>query len=219
MKERAMQRREFNALSLSALASLSAAPAWSQTAAFKEGTDYLPLKNRVATDVGKGKIEVLEFFWYNCPHCNMFEPTLSAWSKKLPKDIVLKRVPVKFREDFEPQQRAYYVLEALGKVEELQSKMFSAIHVEKQNLAKLDNLLVWAEKNGIPSKQFADLYNSFSVIGKARQAAKLQEEFKVEGVPALGIGGRYYVDGSLAGSMERALQIADFLTAEIRKGR
>jgi thiol:disulfide interchange protein DsbA len=219
MKERAMQRREFNALSLSALASLSAAPAWSQTAAFKEGTDYLPLKNRVATDVGKGKIEVLEFFWYNCPHCNMFEPTLSAWSKKLPKDIVLKRVPVKFREDFEPQQRAYYVLEALGKVEELQSKMFSAIHVEKQNLAKLDNLLVWAEKNGIPSKQFTDLYNSFSVIGKARQAAKLQEEFKVEGVPALGIGGRYYVDGSLAGSMERALQIADFLTAEIRKGR
>ena len=219
MKERAMQRREFNALSLSALASLSAAPAWSQTAAFKEGTDYLPLKNRVATDVGKGKIEVLEFFWYNCPHCNAFEPTLSAWSKKLPKDIVLKRVPVKFREDFEPQQRAYYVLEALGKVEELQSKMFSAIHVEKQNLAKLDNLLVWAEKNGIPSKQFTDLYNSFSVIGKARQAAKLQEEFKVEGVPALGIGGRYYVDGSLAGSMERALQIADFLTAEIRKGR
>ena len=219
MKERAMQRREFNALSLSALATLSAAPAWSQTAAFKEGTDYLPLKNRVATDVGKGKIEVLEFFWYNCPHCNAFEPTLSAWSKKLPKDIVLKRVPVKFREDFEPQQRAYYVLEALGKVEELQSKMFSAIHVEKQNLAKLDNLLVWAEKNGIPSKQFTDLYNSFSVIGKARQAAKLQEEFKVEGVPALGIGGRYYVDGSLAGSMERALQIADFLTAEIRKGR
>lgn len=219
MKERAMQRREFNALSLSTLASLTAVPAWSQAAAFKEGTDYLPLKNRVATDVGKGKIEVLEFFWYNCPHCNAFEPTLSAWSKKLPKDIVLKRVPVKFREDFEPQQRAYYVLEALGKVEELQSKMFSAIHVEKQNLAKLDNLLVWAEKNGIPSKQFTDLYNSFSVIGKARQAAKLQEEFKVEGVPALGIGGRYYVDGSLAGSMERALQIADFLTAEIRKGR
>lgn len=219
MKERAMQRREFNALSLSTLASLTAVPAWSQAAAFKEGTDYLPLKNRVATDVGKGKIEVLEFFWYNCPHCNAFEPTLSAWSKKLPKDIVLKRVPVKFREDFEPQQRAYYVLEALGKVEVLQSKMFSAIHVEKQNLAKLDNLLVWAEKNGIPSKQFTDLYNSFSVIGKARQAAKLQEEFKVEGVPALGIGGRYYVDGSLAGSMERALQIADFLTAEIRKGR
>jgi thiol:disulfide interchange protein DsbA len=219
MKERAMQRREFTALSLSAIASGSITPALAQASAFKEGTDYLPLKNRVATDVGKGKIEVLEFFWYNCPHCNAFEPALSAWSKKLPKDVVLKRVPVRFREDFEPQQRAFYVLEALGKVEELQAKMFAAIHVEKQNLAKLDTLLVWGEKNGIPAKQFTDLYNSFAVIGKARQAAKLQEDFKVEGVPALGIGGRYYVDGSLAGSMERALQITDFLTSEIRKGR
>jgi thiol:disulfide interchange protein DsbA len=219
MKERAMQRREFSVLSLSTLAGLTAKPVLAQAAAYKEGTDYLPLKNRVASDVGKGKIEVLEFFWYNCPHCNAFEPVLSAWSKKLPKDVVLKRVPVKFREDFEPQQRAFYVLEALGKVEELQAKMFAAIHVEKQNLAKLDTLLVWAEKNGIPSKQFTDLYNSFTVIGKARQAAKLQEEYKVEGVPALGIGGRYYVDGSLAGSMERALQITDFLLSDIRKGR
>lgn len=214
-----MKRREFSALSLSALGGLALTPALAQNAGFKEGTDYLSLKNRVPTEVGKGKIEVLEFFWYNCPHCNAFEPALSAWSKKLPKDVELKRVPVRFREDFEPQQRAFYVLEALGKVEELQAKMFAAIHVEKQNLGKLDALLIWAEKNGIPSKQFADLYNSFTVIGKARRAAQLQELFKVEGVPALGIGGRFYVDGTLAGSMERALQIADFLTAEIRKGR
>ena len=214
-----MKRREFSALGLTAFGGLALTPALAQNAGFKEGTDYLPLKNRVATEVGKGKIEVLEFFWYNCPHCNAFEPTLSAWSKKLPKDVELKRVPVRFREDFEPQQRAYYVLEALGKVEELQAKMFAAIHVDKQNLAKLDNLLVWGEKNGIPAKQFTDLYNSFSVIGKARRAAMLQEQFKVEGVPALGIGGRFYVDGSLAGSMERALQITDFLLSEIRKGR
>ena len=214
-----MKRREFSALSLSALGGLALTPALAQNAGFKEGTDYLSLKNRVPTEVGKGKIEVLEFFWYNCPHCNAFEPALSAWSKKLPKDVELKRVPVRFREDFEPQQRAFYVLEALGKIEELQAKMFAAIHVEKQNLGKLDALLIWAEKNGIPSKQFADLYNSFTVIGKARRAAQLQELFKVEGVPALGIGGRFYVDGTLAGSMERALQIADFLTAEIRKGR
>ncbi|MEY4693846.1 MAG: hypothetical protein RLZZ95_295 [Pseudomonadota bacterium] len=214
-----MKRREFSALSLSAIGAVSLPSAWAQNASFKEGTDYLSLKNRVPTEVGKGKIEVLEFFWYNCPHCNAFEPSLSAWSKKLPKDIELKRVPVRFREDFEPQQRAYYVLEALGKVEELQGKMFAAIHVEKQNLAKLENLLPWAEKNGIPAKQFTDLFNSFTVIGKARRAAMLQEQFKVEGVPALGIGGRFYVDGSLAGSMERALQITDFLTSEIRKGR
>jgi thiol:disulfide interchange protein DsbA len=126
---------------------------------------------------------------------------------------------VRFRAEFEAQQRAYYVLEALGKVEELQAKMFAAIHVERQTLTALEPLQAWAEKNGIPKKQFTDMFNSFAVIGKARRAAQLQELFKVEGVPALGVAGRFYIDGTLAGSMERALQIADFLIAEVRKGR
>jgi len=216
-----MQRRQFSVLTAGTLLSTVLNPwlqAQAQGAGFKAGTDFMALPKPLPTDVAKGRIEVLEFFWYNCPHCNAFEPALSAWSKKLPKDVELKRVPVRFREEFEPQQRAYYVLEALGKVEELQSKMFTAIHVEKQNLAKLETLVVWAEKNGIPAAKFTELFNSFSVIGKARRAAQLQEQFKVEGVPALGIGGRFYVDGSLAGSMERALQVTDFLLGEIRKG-
>jgi thiol:disulfide interchange protein DsbA len=213
-----MKRRTFSALTLGSLSSMSFAPVEAQTG-FKEGTDYFKLSQAVPTEVAKGRVEVLEFFWYNCPHCNAFEPTLSAWSKKLPKEVELKRVPVRFRAEFEPQQRAYYVLEALGKVEELQTKMFAAIHTERQTLTTLEPLLGWAEKNGIAKKQFTDLYNSFAVIGKARRAAQLQEQFKVEGVPALGVAGRFYVDGSLAGSMERALQIVDFLIGEVRKGR
>ncbi len=213
-----MQRRTFSALTLGSLSSLSFAPAIAQSG-FKEGTDYYKLSQAVPTETAKGKIEVLEFFWYNCPHCNAFEPALSAWSKKLPKDVELKRVPVRFRAEFEPQQRAFYVLEALGKVEELQAKMFAAIHTEHQTLTSLEPLQGWAEKNGIPKKQFTDVFNSFSVIGKARRAAQLQEQFKVEGVPALGVAGKFYVDGSLAGSMDRALQIVDFLVGEVRKGR
>ncbi len=213
-----MQRRTFSALTLGALTSLPFTPALAQ-AGFKEGTDYYKLSQAVPTETAKGKIEVLEFFWYNCPHCNAFEPALSAWSKKLPKDVELKRVPVRFRAEFEPQQRAFYVLEALGKVEELQAKMFAAIHTEHQTLTSLEPLQGWAEKNGIPKKQFTDVFNSFSVIGKARRAAQLQEQFKVEGVPALGVAGKFYVDGSLAGSMDRALQIVDFLVGEVRKGR
>ena len=217
-----MKRRDFSLLGAGAAVSTWLSPwpsALAQGNGFKAGTDYLVLPKPLPTDVAKGKIEVLEFFWYNCPHCNAFEPALNAWTKKLPKDVEFKRVPVRFREDFEAQQRAYYVLEALGKVEELQGKMFAAIHVEKQNLAKLDTLVVWAEKNGIPGAKFTELFNSFSVVGKARRAAQLQDQFKVEGVPALGVGGRFYIDGSLAGSMERALQITDHLVAEIRKGR
>ena len=217
-----MKRRQFTSLGTTALAGamLGHLPtSLAQPAAFKAGTDYIVLSKALPTESTKGKIEVLEFFWYNCPHCNAFEPALSAWSKKLPKDVELRRVPVRFRETFEAQQRAYYALEALGKVEELQSKMFAAIHVEKQTLEKQDALVAWAEKNGIPAAKFNELFNSFSVVSKARRAAQLQEQFKVEGVPALGIGGRFYVDGSLAGSMERALQITDFLLSEIRKGR
>ena len=217
-----MKRRQFTALASSSVAGSLFLPwqsALSQSAGFKAGTDYMVLSKPITTDAAKGKVEVLEFFWYNCPHCNSFEPTLSAWSKKLPKDVEVKRVPVRFRAEFEPQQRAYYVLEALGKVEELQGKMFAAIHTERQTLTTLEPLLGWAEKNGIPKKQFTDLYNSFTVIGKARRAAQLQEQFKVEGVPALGVAGRFYVDGSLAGSMDRALQVVDFLLGEVRKGR
>jgi len=216
------KRRQFNALSAASVDGAWLSP-WqaslAQPAAFKAGTDYIVLSKALPTEATKGKIEVLEFFWYNCPHCNAFEPALSAWSKKLPKDVELRRVPVRFRETFEAQQRAYYVLEALGKVEELQAKMFAAIHVEKQTLEKKDALVAGAEKNGIPAAKFNELFNSFSVVSKARRAAQLQEQFKGEGVPALGIGARFYVDGSLAGSMERALQITDFLIGEIRKGR
>jgi thiol:disulfide interchange protein DsbA len=217
-----MKRRDFSSLGAGVMASALLSPwqgAWAQGNSFKAGTDYLVLAKPLPTDVAKGKIEVLEFFWYNCPHCNAFEPALSAWTKKLPKDVEFKRVPVRFREDFEAQQRAYYVLEALGKVEELQSKMFAAIHIERQNLSKLDTLVVWAEKNGIPAAKFTELFNSFAVVGKAKRAAQLQDQFKVEGVPALGVAGRFYIDGSLAGSMDRALQITDHLLGEIRKGR
>ena len=190
-----------------------------QTAPYQEGIEYVSLDKRVPTEAGKGKIEVLEFFWYSCPHCNAFEPRFASWVKALPKDVEVKRVPVRFRDDFEPQQRMYYVLEALDKVEALHGKLFQAIHVEKQNLGSAEALAQWADKNGIPKAKFVELYNAFGVVTKAKRAHQLQEAFKVQGVPALGIGGRFYTDGSLSGSMERALQITDYLIAEIRKGR
>ena len=190
-----------------------------QTAPYQEGIEYVSLDKRVPTEAGKGKIEVIEFFWYSCPHCNAFEPRFASWVKALPKDVEVKRVPVRFRDDFEPQQRMYYVLEALDKVEALHGKLFQAIHVEKQNLGSAEALAQWADKNGIPKAKFVELYNAFGVVTKAKRAHQLQEAFKVQGVPALGIGGRFYTDGSLSGSMERALQITDYLIAEIRKGR
>jgi protein dithiol oxidoreductase (disulfide-forming) len=179
----------------------------------------LALDKRVPTEVADGKIEVIEFFWYSCPHCNAFEPRFAAWLKAAPKDVVVKRVPVRFRDDFEPQQRAYYVFEALNMVDAMHGKLFHAIHTERQTLNTLASLAAWADKNGLPSQKFTETYNSFGVVSKAKRATQLQEAFKVQGVPALGVAGRFYTDGSLAGSMERAVQTMDFLIAEVRRGK
>ena len=212
-----MQRRDFS----TALLGVAALPLLAQAQIKKpdEGVEYVTLDKRVPTDVGEGKIEVIEFFWYSCPHCNAFEPRFAQWLKAAPKDVVVRRVPVRFRDDFEAQQRAYYVFEALGQIEALHGKLFHAIHVERQPLNTLAALSAWADKNGLPAQKFTETFNSFAVATKARRATQLQEAFKVQGVPSLGVAGRFYTDGALTGSMERALQVADYLIGEARRTR
>lgn len=213
-----MKRRLFSTAMLSVTALLGTASAWAQQA-FRSGKDYITLERPVATEAGNGKIEVLEFFWYSCPHCNQFEPTFEQWVKNAPKDVVVRRVPVAFREDFVPQQRLYYTLEAMNLVEKMHIRVFTAIHGEKQMLNTDASVLAWAEKQGIDKAKFAETYKSFGVATKAKRAVQLQNDFKIEGVPSLGVAGRYYIDGTLAGSMPRALQVADALIAQTRQGR
>jgi thiol:disulfide interchange protein DsbA len=217
-----MDRREFTigAASAVAVASLGLPGlAFAQSFKAEDGADFKTLDKKVTTEAPAGKVEVVEFFWYSCPHCNAFEPQLEAWSKRLPADVVLRRVPVAFRDDFVPQQRLFYTLEAMGKLPELHGKVFQAIHVDKQPMNKQDAIVAWAEKNGVDRGKFLELYNSFSVSTKASRAKQLQEAYQVEGVPALGIAGRYYTDGTLARNMPRALQVAEYLVAEARKSR
>jgi thiol:disulfide interchange protein DsbA len=214
-----MKRRDFSLGTAAALAATGLAlPAHAQKKP-EEGSDYLALDKRVPVESAAGKVEVIEFFWYACPHCNAFEPKLEAWIKKNPADVVVKRVPVAFRDNFVPQQRLFYTLEAMGKIDEVHRKVFNAIHVDKLPLDKEDNIAAWVEKQGVDKAKFAELYNSFSVSTKARRATQLQDAFKVQGVPALGIAGRWYTDGTLAGTMDRALQVTDYLVAEARKSR
>lgn len=214
-----MQRREFS-LSAASMAALgtSALPtlAQAQAKAFQNDTDFLTLGKPAPIEAPAGQIEVVEFFWYSCPHCNAFEPMFDAWAKKQPKDVSVRRAPVSFRPDFEPQQRLYYVLESLGKVDELHKKVFNAIHVEKQPLTTADQITAWAEKQGIPKTRFVELYNSFSISTKARKATQLQDAYAVDGVPALGINGRYFTSGTQAKTLERSLQVADYLIGQSR---
>ena len=209
-------RRQFSlALTSPVALGLGAAPSWAQQA-FRPGKDYLPLERPVASDVGPGKVELIEFFWYSCPHCNAFEPSFAQWVKAAPKEVVVRRVPVAFRDDFAPQQRLYYTLEALGWVETLHAKVFHAVHVERLGLNTDALIQAWIDKQGVDGKKFAETYKSFGVAGKVKRAVQLQNDYRVEGVPSLGIAGRYYTDGTLAGSMERALKVAESLIARSR---
>jgi thiol:disulfide interchange protein DsbA len=217
-----MKRRDFS--SAAALATLSTTSLWSAAALaqdrkFAAGADFQVLDPRAPVEAPAGKIEVVEFFWYSCPHCNAFEPTLKAWVAKLPKDVAFRRVPVAFRDDFVPQQRLYFALEALGLLDKLHGRVFAAIHAEKQNLAKAETILDWVGQQGVDKAKFLEQFNSFSVATKASKSTQLQNSYKVEGVPALGVAGRFYTDGSMARSMERALQAVEWLVGEVRSGK
>ena len=217
-----MNRREFSqGAACLAGAALLGLPGLSLAQARKpeEGKEYKTLDKPVAMDAPAGKIEVIEFFWYSCPHCNAFEPKLVSWIKRQPADVVVRRVPVAFRDSFVPQQRLYYTLEAMGKLDEVHGKVFETIHAQRQATDREDSILAFAEKNGLDKAKFQELYNSFSVSSKARRAVQLQNAYGVEGVPALGIAGKFYTDGSLAGNMDRALQVTDYLVAEARKAK
>ena len=214
-----MKRREFSLTSASVLAgsALVLSPIGNAQAQGKPpvaGTDYLVLDKPVPSDAPAGKVEVIEFFWYACPHCFAFEPALTAWLKKLPKNVAFRRVPVVFQDSFIPPQKLYYTLEAMGQLEAVHEKVFNAIHVERQKLDK-DNLVIdWAVKQGLDKAKFVETYNSFSVATKVRKAAQLQEAYKVAGVPAMGVAGRFYTDGTQAQSMERGLTIVDYLVSQ-----
>jgi len=183
-----------------------------------EGTHYVKLAQTATVSAPNGKIEVVEFFWYGCPHCYELEPTLEEWIKKLPADVAFRRVPVGFGATHEAHQKLFYGLEAMGKLELMHKRIFAAIHLQRQRLDKEADQVAFLTANGVDGAQFAKLTKEFFVVNKSAQAKKLSEAYKIDGVPAIGIHGRYYTAGSLAGDNKRALAVADFLIERVRKG-
>ncbi len=218
-----MKRREFSlsaatAVAASAVTLPMATTAMAQVRQFNEGKDFQKLSKPVATDAPAGKIEVIEFFWYSCPHCNAFEPVLDTWIKAVSKDLVIRRVPVAFNASFLSQQKLYYALEGMGKLDAVHAKVFRAIHVEKLKLTKDEDIFAWVGNQGVDVAKFKEVYNSFNVANQARRATQLQADYGVEGVPSMGVAGRYYTDGTMAGSMQTVLQVVDYLVSSVRKG-
>ncbi len=216
-----IKRREFSALSMGALAvsglglGLASGAASAQP---REGAQFKKLDQRQPVDA-PGKVEVVEFFRYSCPHCASFEPMLGAWVAKLPKDVAFKRVPVSFADEKGMLQRLYYALESMGVLEKLHGRVFIAYHAERVPMNTPDQIADWVAKQGVDRAKFMDQYNSFSVATKASRASQLQNNFRLEGVPTMGFGGRYISDGGMAGGMPQLLAVGDYLIAELRAGR
>jgi thiol:disulfide interchange protein DsbA len=214
-----MKRREFSIGLLGAglaAGGLPGTPACAQGSAPVEGTHYVRLAQPVPVAV-TGKIEVIEFFWYGCPHCNAFEPMLDAWQKKLPADVAFRRVPVAFRDEpYVAHQRIFYALDEMKQVEAMHRKVFYAIHNDRQRMDKPADIAAFMTKNGIDGNKFLEHYNGFSMQAKLAQAAQLAKAYRIDGVPSIGVQGRYFTSPSMAGSPERSLAVADWLIQQSR---
>ena len=177
----------------------------------QEGKDYQRLSIAQPTD-SPGKIEVIEFFAFWCPHCNDFDPSLNAWIKRQGADVVVRHVPIAFNDAQEPLQRIYYVLDALGKEPELRAKVFAAIHIDHDPLNTADDQAAFAAKNGINPKTYLNLYNSFSVQTHVTRANQLAQAYGVDSVPTLAVNGKYTLGGR-----PNTLSVLDQLVASERK--
>lgn len=203
---------------LAAGAGAVAAPAFAQRRAPDAGIDYKVLDAPQAVETA-GKIEVMEFFWYGCQHCNAFEPPLSAWLKRLPPDVAFRRLPAQFNAVWAQHAKLYYALEAVGAIESSHRKSFEAIHVGGMQLSQEPEMIDWAARNGIDRDKFAAALRSDAVAAKMVAARQALIAYKIDGVPAMAVNGRFLTAPSIAGSHERCLQVVDFLIEQERRGK
>ena len=183
-----------------------------------EGQQFVRLQTAAQVSLPTAKkIEVIEFFWYGCPHCFSFEPIVKAWSKTLPADVYFHQMPFGFIGPVE-HQKLFYALEELGQREALQNKLFNAIHVQRARLNTEAEITAFVAANGVDGAKFAEAFKGFAVNTKVSRGKKLSGDYKIDGVPALGIQGRYYTSATLAGDHERAIKVADYLIQRARTG-
>ena len=181
------------------------------------GVDYSELKPGQPVDA-QGKIEVLEFFWYGCPHCYTLEPLLEKWIARLPADVQFRRVPAVLNEGWAREAAVFYCFEALGVLDRLHRPFFDAIHRERLSTRDPVTLARWLEKNGVDAKRYDEAFKSFGVQSKVRRATQLSAAYRIDGTPALAVHGRYTVSAEQGRTQAGMLAIADNLIAVARKG-
>lgn len=213
-----MKRREF-AGGLASAFTLSFAGAALAEGAPTEGKQYAKISPPAPVAAAPGNIDVVEFFSYACPHCNAFEPVLHEWVKRQPADVQFRRVPANFLTNAENFQRIYYSLEAMNLLDTLHTKVFHAVHVDRERLMKPDEISAFVTKHGVDAAKFMSVFSSFGVQAKVRHASKLIDQYKIDGIPAVAVQGRYVTSPGQAGGHEQALQVVEHLIQQARAAR
>jgi thiol:disulfide interchange protein DsbA len=188
------------------------------------GKDYVVLKPAQPTESGK-RIEVLEFFYYGCPHCNALQPSLRGWLKQKPADVDFRRIPAVFQDSWVPLTRAYYAFDAMGVVEKLHYDVFAAIHEQNIHLMDTKVLFDWVAKHGVDRQKFVDTFGSFGVQNRLQRSVEMTRNYDIPGTPALAVDGKYLVSPSMTlkpdktVDFERYFKVLDQVIAMARKER
>jgi protein dithiol oxidoreductase (disulfide-forming) len=199
-----------------ALAAATLTLAFGAAAQPKPNVPYERLTPAQPTDAA-GKIEVIEFFWYGCPHCYRLEPSLNQWLKNKPADVVFKRVHAIPNEAWGLHAYIYYTLEAMGLLEQYHSKVFEAIHKDQKNLTNRKILDQWLQQNGIDPAKYHEVEKSFSVNARVKRAAQMTVDYKVDGVPRVFVDGKLYTGPEFAGGEDHIMEAVDQMIAAERK--
>jgi len=230
MEETAGDNGTHNAL-LAAVASTVAAATPTASAQplgptlWQPGVNYTLIVPAQPTQVPAGQVEVLEFFWYACPHCYDLDPQIEAWRNSKPAYISFSRVPVTWSEGHRALARLFYTLKSLGKLDQLHDAVFKEIHVNGNPLVAADGdeaeteriETAFAKKEGIPEVEFKKAYHSFSVDADLQKADALVQRYRIDGVPSFVINGKYVADVRTAGSPERLMSLVGDLAAQEHK--
>lgn len=175
-----------------------------------EGIEYHKIDPPQPT-VTQDKIEVVELFWYGCPHCYHFEPMLQKWLKNKPDNVVFVRIPAIFNPGWALHAKAYYTAEALGVLDKLHEPLFDAIHKHHKRLGSEEELQKFFAEYGVSAEDFSNTFHSFVIDAKVRRAADLSKRYHIDGVPSMIVNGKYRTDGTLAHGQPEILKVVDYL--------
>ena len=204
-----------NLILSAALATASLFGMVAQAEPIQAGKQYVELTSPVPVSK-PGKIEVVELFWYGCPHCYQFESTINPWVEQLPEDVNFVRMPALFGGVWNVHGQAFITLESMKVEQKVHDAVFEAIHKQGKKLATPEELAEFLATQGVEKDRFLSTYNSFAVKGQMEKAKKLAMAYQISGVPVMVVNGKYRFDISSSGGPQQALQVADHLIAQER---